>query len=504
MIQHRPGIGQEGRLRMNQIVETPTRKPAAMPAVAPPRSAGDWWMEPAGFAGRRVHCIGVGGCGMYGAARILLHAGARLSGSDMKDFAGAGTLVGAGARVVIGHAAGLVDDSVELVVRSAAVPDDNPEVASARTLGIPVIRYAELLGALTRTRRGVAVSGTHGKSTTTALTAHVLRHAGFDPSFIVGASSRQLGGSSGVGSGPHFVVESCEYARSFLHLRPHAATILNIEAEHLDCYRDLDEIVSAFADFAANIDPEGLLVVNHEDLRTKRAARFARCTVQSCGFGPGAFWRATNLRLYRGSYSFVLRREGRPLASCSLRIAGRHNVANALAAAALAAHLGAEPERIAEALATFEGIDRRMSLRGTGRGVSIVDDYAHHPTEIRATLAALRQRFAPQRTWVVFQPHQASRTRLLLNDFVTAFADADIVLIPDIYSVRDTEADRAAVTSQQMVARICSAGRAAHYLPSLDAVCAHLEKNVVAGDLVVTMGAGDVWKVADGLVQRIC
>jgi len=457
-----------------------------------------------GLAGRRIHLVGVGGCGMYGAARILMHSGARISGSDQKDFAGAGTLVGGGAKVCIGHQSGLVDETIELVVRSAAVPDSNPEVVTARALGIPVINYAELLGMLTRTRKGVAIAGTHGKSTTTAMVAHILRHAGLEPSFIVGAQSSQLGGSSGVGAGPHFVVEACEFARSFLHLRPHSAAILNIEADHLDCYRDLEEIEESFASFAGNVAAGGLLVVNHEDQRTKRVARRANCTVHTCGFGPGAHWRATNVRVRQGCHSFVLRREGRPLATCSLRVAGMHNVSNALAAAALAAHAGAEPERIAEALGTFAGVQRRMTLRGTGRGVTVIDDYAHHPTEIRATLAAIRSRYLPKRLWAVFQPHQASRTRLLMEEFVTAFKDADFVIIPDIYSVRDTDADRAAVTSAAMVTRICSAGRAAHYLPSLAEVCDHLERSVAEGDVVVTMGAGDVWQVADGLVQRIC
>ncbi|MCB9850402.1 MAG: UDP-N-acetylmuramate--L-alanine ligase [Phycisphaerales bacterium] len=457
-----------------------------------------------GIAGRRIHMIGVGGCGMFGAARILLHGGARISGSDQKEFAGTGELVAGGAKVCIGHKTGYVDETLDFVVRSAAVPDSNPEVATAYALGIPVLSYAELLGELTRTQRSVALTGTHGKSTTTALTTHLMRHAGLDPSFIVGAESTQLGGSSGVGSGAHFVVEACEYARSFLNLRPHSAAILNVEADHLDCYRDLEDIVDAFGKFAGQIAPDGLLVVSHEDRVAKRAARKAACTVQTFGFGPGAYWRATNLRLHRGCYTFTLRRGGKPLAMCRLQIAGMHNVSNSLAAAALAAHSGAEPERIAEAMGSFTGIHRRMMHRGTGRGVTIVDDYAHHPTEIRATLAAIRSRYAPKRTWVVFQPHQASRTRLLMDDFAAAFADADVVLIPDIYSVRDSDADRQAVTSSDMVSRICSAGRASHYLPSLEDVCDHLERNVAEGDVVVTMGAGDVWKVADGMVERIC
>ena len=456
----------------------------------------------ADFCGKRVHLIGIGGSGMFGAARMLLQSGAKVSGTDQRQFDGVGELVAGGAVVHFDHNGEHVPVDADLVVRSAAVPDSNPEVASARSRSIPVICYAELLGRITASRLGVCIAGTHGKSTTTALTAHVLHSSGIDPSYICGAASQQLGGSSGVGRGPHFVVESCEYGRSFLHMRPFSAAILNIDCDHLDCYRDLDEIVAAFGEFAARVSPRGLLVVNHDDLETKQAAKNARCQVETCGFGPGADVRAVSLRARHGCHSFQVLYHGEPMMHCSLAIAGKHNVSNALAAVALARHAGATPEQIAEALASFEGISRRMSLRGKWRGVTVVDDYAHHPTEIRATLEAIRSHYSPRRTWVVFQPHQASRTRRLLKEFAGSFSDADIVLVPDIYSVRDTDDDRLSVNSAGLVRDICQNGKDSRYLPTFDDVTEHLVANLAEGDLVVTMGAGDVWKVADGLVQR--
>ena len=460
--------------------------------------------KPGDFRGLRVHLVGVGGCGMLGAARILLQSGAVVSGSDLKQFAGAGDLVQAGASIHFFHDAAHLREDTELVVCSAAIPDTNPEIVAACSRSVPVIRYAELLGEITESRLGVSLAGTHGKSTTTALTTHLFQSAGLEPSFIVGADCAQLGGSSGVGAGRHFIVESCEYARSFLHVKPHSAAILNIEADHLDCYRDLDDIASAFGDFAGRVSPEGLLVVNHEDGLASRAGRQAACRVETFGLGVGAHWRATSLRAQRGCYTFRLVHRGRFLTTCRLKLAGRHSVNNALAAAALAHEAGVAPDRIAGAMATFEGVHRRMTLRGRGRGITIVDDYAHHPTEIKVTLRALRHRYAPRRTWVVFQPHQASRTRILMEDFIHAFEDADVVLIPDIYSVRDTEEDRRAIASPSLVERICSTGKESRYLPSFDEVCDHLEQNAEDGDVVVTMGAGDVWKVADGLVERVC
>lgn len=474
--------------------------------------------HPKNFSGRYVHMIGIGGCGMSGAAALLRDLGAVVSGSDLTAFDVLGPLVQSGVRVAIGHHETQLSSHVELVVVSAAVPETNPELIAARRRGLPVLKYAQLLGELTTIRKAVAIAGTHGKSTTTGMCVHLFREAGLSPSFIIGARSAQLGGSSGVGGGPHFIVESCEFDRSFLYLQPHIAAILNIEPDHLDCYRDLDDIVDAFSRFAENVAPDGVLLCNAEDCRAARAdtrecwteampltaASAARCPVETFGFSDDADWQACNLRDDCGRYGFDVNIRGARLFSTGLSIPGRHNVANALAAIALAYHAGAEPERLAEALLTFSGVDRRLSWRGEGRGVTIVDDYAHHPTEIRVTIEAARERYRPRRLWVVFQPHQDSRTRHFMDQFAESFGQADEVIVPEVYRARDSGDPLGRAGSAELALRICRAGGRAQYLPTLTGVVDHLMPQLAEGDLVLTMGAGDVWKVADELVERLC
>jgi len=460
--------------------------------------------NPMNFSGRHVHMIGIGGCGMSGAAALLRDLGAVVSGSDLVAFDGLGPLVQSGVCVSIGHHETQLNAQVELVVVSAAVPETNPELVAARRRELPVVKYAQLLGELTTIRKAVAIAGTHGKSTTTGMCVHLFRQAGLSPSFIIGARSAHLGGSSGVGGGPHFIVESCEFDRSFLFLRPQMAAILNLETDHLDCFRDLDDIVDAFSQFAERVDSGGLLVCNAEDRRAMRAASAARSLTQTFGFSDAADWRACNLRADRGQYRFDVHRYGTKLCSTGLSIPGRHNVANALAAIALAYHAGAEPQRLAEALLGFRGVDRRLSWRGEGRGVTIVDDYAHHPTEIRVTIEAARDRYSPRRLWVVFQPHQDSRTRHFMDQFAESFGQADEVVVPDVYRARDLGDPLGQSGSAELALRICRSGGRAQYLPTLAGVVDHLMPQLAEGDLVLTMGAGDVWKVAHDLVERLC
>ncbi|MCP4247378.1 MAG: UDP-N-acetylmuramate--L-alanine ligase [bacterium] len=454
-------------------------------------------------SGLAIHLIGIGGCGMRGAAAMLQQLGARITGSDASRFADLGGLVTAGAVINVGHRASNLPADADLVVASAAIPQNNPELVAARADSIPVIGYAELVGRLMSTRVGVSIAGTHGKSTTTSLTATMYRLGGLDPSFIVGAESRQLGAGAAVGAGQNFIVESCEYARSFLHHRPRLAALLNIERDHLDCYADLDEIVAAFAEFAKHVPPDGVVIARHQDGAVGRAIRGLACQVETFGFEPGACWRATDLDATRGQHRFTVRYRERALFETQMSLPGLHNVSNAVAAAALAWHGGVEPEAIAEAIHTFEGVDRRMSLRSTNGGVTVVDDYAHHPTEIAVTLRAIRSRYEPRRTWVVFQPHQHSRTRLLMDQFAECFSEADVVVVPDIYAVRDSEDERRMTGSGDLVDRIHACGGQARYVPSLADVTEHLVEELCAGDLVVTMGAGDVWKVADELAERV-
>jgi len=456
------------------------------------------------FMGRRVHMIGVGGCGMSAAAHVLHQRGAIVTGSDLNPFDGMGPLVQGGVRVSIGHRAEHVDPAVDLVVISAAIPESNPELEVARRRNVPVIKYAALLGQITRGFDCVAVAGTHGKSTTTAMTAHVFREAGLSPSFIFGAQSDQLGGSSAAGVGPHFIVESCEFDRSFLQLRPHMAGVLNIEPDHLDCYQSFEAIVEAFGDFARLVDDSGLVICNGGDRWARAASRESGATVETFGLDGDVDWRAVNLQSDRGRFSFDVHYRNAPILSTRLALPGLYNVQNALAAMAFAYHAGAACHRIADAVGTFAGVSRRLAWRGEGCGVQIIDDYAHHPTEIRVTIAAARDRYLPKRIFVVFQPHQYERTRRLLEDFATSFQDVHEVVIPDVYGARESVEGMDQTGSAELVTRICANGGRARYLPTLGAAAEHVLASVADGDLVVTMGAGDVWKVADELVERIC
>lgn len=451
----------------------------------------------------QVHLIGIGGAGMCGAAGVLLSLGARVSGSDLLPFEGMGTLEFAGATVRIGHDRTNVPLTAQLVVASAAVPAANPEMREARERGLPIIKYADLLGLLMAQRQGVAIAGTHGKSTTSGMCVHLFQQGGLSPSFVIGARSAQLGGSSGVGSGPHLIAESCEFDRSFLRLHPRYAAILNIEPDHLDCYRDLDDIVDAFAAFAANVDPEGLLVCNADDIRTLSAAMAARARIETFGLCAGTDWQACHLAVDRGRYAFDVLYRGRPLLSTRLALPGRYNVSNALAAIALAHHAGVTADKIAAALPQFVGVDRRLTLRGANGGITILDDYAHHPTEIRVTIEAALARYQPRRMWVVFQPHQHARTRHFMSDFAACFDGVEEVIVPDVYGAREREA-AAGADSAELVQRICRNGRRARYVPRLDAVAPYLVEQAGDGDVIMTMGAGDVWKVADELVERVC
>jgi len=454
------------------------------------------------FNGLNVHLIGVGGSGMSGAAALLNAAGAIVSGSDLTAFDGLGQLVSRGVRVFIGHSENQLPADVQLVIISAAVPPINPELAFARSRGIRVIKYAEFLGEFMATRRGVAVSGTHGKSTTSGMCVHLFQQCGLSPSFVIGARSNQLGGSSGLGIGEHFIVESCEFNRSFLHFRPESAAILNIEPDHLDCYRNVEEIIDAFSQFASGVRQDGLMVCNGEDAKAVRAASFSSARIETFGFSDGLNWQAVDLHADEGRYSFEVRHNGSPLLRASLAIPGLHNVSNALAAIALAHHAGAKSDEIAKAIGTFSGVDRRMTLRMRSRGITLLDDYAHHPTEIRVTIEAARSRYHPRRTLVVFQPHQYSRTRHFMDQFADSFHNADEVIVPDIYGAREVRDDQTKDGAEELVSRICLRGGRATYVSSLEAVANHLTSRLSDGDLVMTMGAGDVWKVADELVER--
>lgn len=453
------------------------------------------------LSGKRIHMIGIGGSGMSGLAGVLLRQGAQLSGTDQCASEVLRELARRGATISTASAPDDLPLDTELVVASAAVANDHSQVRQAVQRGIAIYKYAEMLGSLMTAKKGIAVAGTHGKSTTTAWVAFVLQNAGLDPSFVVGASADQLGGGSGAGAGDYFVVEACEFDRSFLNLHPTCAAILNIDADHLDYYGSMSHVEQAFRQFAALVPAGGLLVVNGDDERCRSIVGAA--PVQTCGLRDDCDWRAADVRADRGLYSFDVLHRGRPLGRVRLGVAGRHNIGNALTVIALSHWCGAGWGDIVRGLAEFRGAARRMTLRGEAAGVRVVDDYGHHPTEIRATLSALRERFEPTRLRCVFQPHQHSRTRLLFDQFAESLTLADDVILPDIYAARDADEDRAAVSGQRLAAAVCERGGRARYIPSFDRIVSCLSDEAARGDLVVTMGAGDIWKVSYALLDRL-
>ncbi len=454
--------------------------------------------------GKRFHFIGAGGVGMSGLARMLLEKKAVVTGSDQSAGAATSRLNRMGAEIHLGHSAANVPANADVVV-SAAVQESNPELQAARQQGCRVYKYAQFLGELLSHFQGIAVSGTHGKSTTSGWLAYCLKRAGVDVNFVVGADIPQLGASSGSGRSEFFVAEACEYDRSFQNLKSSLACILNIECDHLDCYKDEADIVEAFYQFARGSKPEGLIVANGDDPNVRGVLERlgSERTCVTFGLDADCNFCARNVRQHLGLYRFDVFRDGLLLGPGRISLPGRHNIRNALAVVAMAVSIGIEPERILEVLDGFTGVDRRLMLKGRFRGITILDDYAHHPTEIRASLEAIRQRYKPHRLWCVYQAHQYSRTRFFLDEFAASFAQADKAIIPEIYFVRDSEASRRQVSGEILAARIRERGTDTEYIGCFKAICDYLEQHARAGDVVVTMGAGDVWKVADEFIQRL-
>jgi UDP-N-acetylmuramate--alanine ligase len=433
----------------------------------------------------RIHLVGVGGIGMSGLARILAARGDELSGSDRQPCALAFAKVG--------HDAANVPAGTELLVRSAAVRDDNPEVQEARARNVPVLKYAEMLGRLTREKETIAVAGCHGKTTTTSMISYVLSRAGFAPSFVCGGVITQLGTNAAPGTGKHLVVEACEYDRSFLNYSPACAVITNIEEDHLDYYKDIQEIAAAFRDFA--LKSAGPLIAPADDPWCAPILEELKTRAESFSLENEAHWRARNVAVEGGKWSFEVLKYGRPYGRFQLAVPGRHNVANALAAAAACTWAGVGQEILQVALSEFVGAERRFQRLGEKGGALVFDDYGHHPTEVAATLKAARERYPDRKIWCVFQPHQVSRTRLLLKDFARAFGDADVVLLPEIYEAREADGQRK-VSSADLARAISENGKAALFLPTFDEVLAFLREKAGPDCLILTMGAGNVDQVA--------
>ncbi|HEX9485180.1 MAG TPA: UDP-N-acetylmuramate--L-alanine ligase [Gemmatimonadaceae bacterium] len=446
---------------------------------------------------RPIHFVGIGGAGMSALAQLFALRGLRVTGCDLHPE-NVTDLARLGVEVIAGHDPAHVEDARAVVVTSA-MPKQHPELERARTLGLPVIRRAEALAEAIRGAMVVGVAGTHGKSTTTVLTTEALTAAGFDPTGYVGARVTSWGGNLRQGSASRFVVEADEYDRSFLVLEPTVAIVTSLEADHLDIYAGLDDLRRTFAQY---IRGARYIVLCADDaeanvLPTPPTAEVIRYGIDS----PDARLRATNLRREGFGTRFDVVYDAKPLGEAMVAMPGLHNVRNALAALAVGLGLGAPLERLASGIATFQGVERRFQLLGAARGVMIVDDYAHHPTEVRATIEAARAAAPERRLVVAFQPHLFSRTRDFAADFASALALADVVCLLDIYPAR--EQPIAGVTSALIAAELLALGKAPAWTGPREALAPALASLVRAGDLVVTMGAGDVTRAGPELLAAL-
>ena len=455
---------------------------------------------------KRVHLVGIGGSGLSAMAMVLLERGVEVSGSDRQLSPLARQVQAAGGRVYIGHAPQHIVGA-DLVVMSSAIPDDNVEIQAARAAGIPVYKRAGFLNILTAGARTIAVAGTHGKTTTTAMIAWVLTRAGYDPSYIIGGNSLNLGANAHHGGGDFFVIEADEYDRMFLGLSPEIAVVTNIEHDHPDCFPTPDAFYQAFADFAGRISPQGILIAcGDDDGAARLLANMSDRPFDRMAYGNKNLdytYHASNMSVNSlGGYSFQAARQefkGQQV-SVQLAVPGAHNVLNALAALAVADCLGIDWQQAATALAEFRGTGRRFEVRGQAHGVIVVDDYAHHPSEIRATLSAARGRFPGQELWAVWQPHTYSRTRLLQAEFAAAFEQADHVLVTEIYAAREGIPEDG-FSAQQVVARMSH--RDVHFTPDLKKALAYLLAHLTAGDIVLVLSAGDADALSTDLLGSL-
>ncbi len=451
-----------------------------------------------------VHLIGIGGTGLSAIAQVLLEKGYEVSGSDRMESAVTKNLRESGARLYIGHQPENIAGA-DLVLRSSAVTDENVEVLAALESHIPVVKRADFLEHLIDRQECIAVAGTHGKTTTTAMLAWVFHALGLDPSYIIGSSSMNLGNNAHAGTGKYFVIEADEYDYMFLGLRPKISIVTNIEHDHPDCFPTFSDVLEAFKSFTSRTLPAGTLITSGEDPGASQLSAFARDSGRKCvtyGLGPGRFdICADDLAPgTKGGYRFaVSRRNAERLVEAELQVPGVHNVRNALACLAVVDILGLSIDAAAAALKDFKGTGRRFEVVGEISGVTIVSDYAHHPTEIQATLAAARMRYANRRIWAVWQPHTFSRITTLFDQFSRSFMDADRILVTEVYAAREGP-PAGGYSSRTITEKIPGD---AVFVPDLALVRTFLGKQLAAGDVVIILSAGDADRLGTWLIKDL-
>ncbi len=445
---------------------------------------------------KNVFFIGIGGISMSGLAEILLNLGYTISGSDIKSSDITTKLENKGIKIYIGHSEENIHD-LDLVVYTAAVKGDNPELVKARRLGIQTIERATLLGEVMKSYPySVAISGTHGKTTTTSMISMIMLESEADPTIHLGGELDAIGGNTRIGGNKYFITEACEYVESFLKFHPFLAVVLNIEADHLDYFKDIEHIKESFNKFVSLIPDNGYLVACTDDINVISLLNKVSCNKITYAINSkDAMWTVDRIIFDESGFaSFNVLKDKNMVATIKLKVPGLHNVENALAAIASCYTLGCDMEDIKRGLENFTGTHRRYEVKGIAEGIKVVDDYAHHPSEIIATLRAAKNGNYGK-IWCVFQPHTYTRTKLLMNEFSEAFGYADTAIITDIYSAR--EIDTGEVHSRTLAERIKATGKDVLYIKDFDSIVKHLKLNASQGDLILTMGAGDIYKVGE-------
>lgn len=449
-----------------------------------------------------IYFIGIGGISMSGFARLFHENGFLVKGSDSQESKITKQLSALGINIVYGQRSENITDDIDLVVYTAAIHPDNPEFIAAKAKGIPMMERAGMVGQVMKNfKNAIGIAGTHGKTTTTSMLTHVFLEAKKDPTISVGGILDAIQGNIRIGHSENFITEACEYTNSFLKFHPTAEIILNIDADHLDFFKDLDDIRHSFHEYAKLLPKDGVLIINREIPDLLEFTNDLNCQVITYGLNEDTDYSAANVRFDEHGYGvFELVHKGIPTGdTIQLQVIGTHNISNALSVIALSLYYGISIEDIKTGLAAFRGTERRFEVKGSFNGVTVVDDYAHHPTEIEATLTAA-EKFPHKHLWLVFQPHTYSRTRSLLKEFAEVLSHAENIILADIYAAR--EADPGDISSQTLQAEIQKTGKEAYYFSSFEEIEKFLQKKCIDGDLLITMGAGNVVNIGEDLIQK--